>query len=661
MGDDLTAEQRRLLDKVRSTTEQQGLAESWREHVPEVLDNYREEHPSPESVSRFVREAVRSDPELRGLEPSPESAAVVARRAAPAALTAATHADVLEADGAPMRCFQGRKFENWAQTVANDPAVTFVPRTKEGVCNLVKWAKSQGKRVRVAGYRHTWGDFFSADGQVLVSLLEPEIVEDLPAEEAELDPNNELQGIQIVHEDTAAGTALCRIGAATTNEMFREWSASGDKSQWKAWTLPLNVIMVEITYGGSNAPICHGAGLTTKTLSDLVAAIEFVNADGELQTVDDPDLLRTAAGCFGLLGVVTSLTLRLDAMSYARMKPRAPHTQLAIPPVDPASVPDDLRDDDITQAQRDAAWDEFVRACENDYYVEWFWFPYQDRCWVNTWKNDGTLDAAEGHPNELTVKLQETMEFLAGIANDTIFSPSDTFAFLRNVPLLGRLGRKLRRKVGRAQAEIFGITAMASLPKDEEIVAPMMDALHFQRGIHNMRVYDMELEIPIPPRTDDPTKPDWRICQEAWWEAIDLVYAREDSPMRVALELRITHDSAMHMAPQHGNQLGTCSIEVLTTENVHRDEWLDFMQAVADRWFGLGGNVRTHWAKQWQGLQFRGQPALQQMKQDGYAARLPEFKLGLQQIAAAGGYTLADVQARFSNPLLDDLFESVFA
>ena len=44
--------------------------------------------------------------------------------------------------------------------------------------------------------------------------------------------------------------------------------------------------MVEITWGGSNSPICHGAGLRNQTLSDLVTEIEFVNAKGELQTVN---------------------------------------------------------------------------------------------------------------------------------------------------------------------------------------------------------------------------------------------------------------------------------------------------------------------------------------------------------------------------------------
>lgn len=36
------------------------------------------------------------------------------------------------------------------------------------------------------------------------------------------------------------------------------------------WTLPMDIIAVMITYGGSNATICHGAGIKNKTLSDLV-------------------------------------------------------------------------------------------------------------------------------------------------------------------------------------------------------------------------------------------------------------------------------------------------------------------------------------------------------------------------------------------------------
>lgn len=60
--------------------------------------------------------------------------------------------------------------------------------------------------------------------------------------------------------------------------------------------------MIRITFGGANAPICHGAGITHKTLSDLVREIEYVDANGKVQKVSDPEKIKAAAGSFGLLG-----------------------------------------------------------------------------------------------------------------------------------------------------------------------------------------------------------------------------------------------------------------------------------------------------------------------------------------------------------------------
>ena len=73
------------------------------------------------------------------------------------------------------------------------------------------------------------------------------------------------------------GHAAVRVGAATTNLEMMNWSNQS------GWTLPMDIIAVMITYGGSNATICHGSGLHTQTLSDLVLELEFVNANGELQ------------------------------------------------------------------------------------------------------------------------------------------------------------------------------------------------------------------------------------------------------------------------------------------------------------------------------------------------------------------------------------------
>lgn len=60
----------------------------------------------------------------------------------------------------------------------------------------------------------------------------------------------ELNDIQIVPGSVHQGKCLVRLGCAVTNEQLRRWCIDN-----KLYTLPLNVIMVEITIGGSNAPI----------------------------------------------------------------------------------------------------------------------------------------------------------------------------------------------------------------------------------------------------------------------------------------------------------------------------------------------------------------------------------------------------------------------
>lgn len=64
--------------------------------------------------------------------------------------------EVLESDGLGALVAEDVGFRNWGETVRNTPATTWVIRTREGVRNVVKWAAGKGKRVRVAGFRHSW-------------------------------------------------------------------------------------------------------------------------------------------------------------------------------------------------------------------------------------------------------------------------------------------------------------------------------------------------------------------------------------------------------------------------------------------------------------------------------------------------------------------------
>jgi hypothetical protein len=190
------------------------------------------------------------------------------------------------------------------------------------------------------------------------------------------------------------------------------------------------------------------------------------------------------------------------------------------------------------------------------------------------------------------------------------------------------------------------------------------NALHFRRGIQNMRVRDIEFQIPIPPRKDDPTKPDFSVVQRAWWDVIKLVYKEAEdkddpsSPMRLTLELRIMGSSDVIMAPQRGNKLGTASIEVLTIPDaVTDDEWTDFVQQVTNIWmsYGDGLNVRPHWAKEWEGLQFKGQDAREYLKNVAYPKQIAEFRTALERIGEPHGWGLDQLRSRFSNELWDKI------
>jgi len=124
-----------------------------------------------------------------------------------------------------------------------------------------------------------------------------------------------------------------------------------------------------------------------------------------------------------------------------------------------------------------------------------------------------------------------------------------------------------------------------------------------------MRVGDFEVEIPIPPIKVNGSTRDWRLVQQAWWDAITAMYADKNFSARIALEMRVTGNSQVLLAPQFGNRLGTASIEVITSMpavNDKRQIWGKFKQKLADTWLHYKGpdgillNTRPHLAKEWQ-------------------------------------------------------------
>lgn len=146
------------------------------------------------------------------------------------------------------------------------------------------------------------------------------------------------------------------------------------------------------------------------------------------------------------------------------------------------------------------------------------------------------------------------------------------------------------------------------------------------------------------------------------WDGISAIYSRKDAPVRVALEMRLTGGSEVVLAPQRGNT-GTISIEVLTTLVTPQDDWLSFMQQVADKWTAYdirdaAGNAllpRPHWAKQWAGLQVRGKPVEQYFREDAYRGAFAEFRQAFEGIVTKRGSTVEETRARFGNALMERL------
>ncbi|KAJ4165930.1 hypothetical protein NW765_007156 [Fusarium oxysporum] len=557
-------------------------------------------------------------------------------------------------------------FENWGRTVRNTPAVTYYPENVAEVQTIVRDAVQNNRGVRVSGFRHSWAPVFGRNdkmgeknnGDVLISTLtelNAGVLPNLTSLPSSLfEPKEtELNHIKVVDAAYVSGQALgdgkkyVRVGTATTNEQFRRWCINEGNV-----TLPMNIIEVEITFGGSNATICHGAGINHPTLSDLVRCLEYVDVHGNLRMVNmaDANLLRAASGCFGLLGVVTHITFECDAMSTAVMHPMKLDVVDAIPP------PPEIKDSDIpeplrkprTEQQKQISLQNFERRANGDFYAEWFWFPYSSQVWVNTWKTDKRTNDVVNYPSHAKTFIQVLGTTIMNIGQDIL----QKIEALQTKPYM--------------QTSFLSWLAMKNLDERKENEKPIRtllpNALHFQRGVQNIRVRDMEVEIPLHAKKGTTNERDYTNVQRAWWDAIITCYDNiKTCPMRMPLEMRIMGSSEVTLAPQRGHKLGTCAIEILTLKVV-ADIWEPYAQQVLDKWISYKDNdgkqvvIRPHWAKEWYSYKVDGNPWIEKLKKEIYKNEIAEFKGLMAAIGKKHGWTLADLKRTFSNEVLDYLY-----
>ena len=239
-----------------------------------------------------------------------------------------------------------------------------------------------------------------------------------------------------------------------------------------------------------------------------------------MQTVNDPTELLAASGAFGLLGVVVSITLQLDEMGVTNMMPVKVPMPLAIPPPKGYAIPYEVQkvieDKKITDAQLADAQKEFERRCEQDYYLEWFWFPYQNDVWVNTWSSMCLVRYFTGNiktsflerpvtNSDVDVSAYPGDGLLDGVKSQQVPSSFRSTLFIRAHHVQTKVQATLAEALidftpfrwlsGRAQAFTLGSASLLALPDitdaSKAIRTFQSEAEHFRRGIRTFisRIY----------------------------------------------------------------------------------------------------------------------------------------------------------------------------
>merc|ERR1719312_1421259 len=209
-------------------------------------------------------------------------------------------------------------FENWGLTLlANVTVRTFFPRTVAGIQNIAKAAGRDGARVRASATRHTFNPWLwgvesnlqpgTAGHNVdyVVAMLPQEISDHLAyaREQGSWPEDSDLvyiEGPLDVWEEEGKKHAAVKFGASTLNLHYYEWALANN------WTMPANTIMHYMSIGGVALGTCHGGGIGHQTIADRILELEYVDALGELQVINDPELLKVIGGSMGMLGIVTS-------------------------------------------------------------------------------------------------------------------------------------------------------------------------------------------------------------------------------------------------------------------------------------------------------------------------------------------------------------------
>jgi len=229
---------------------------------------------------------------------------------------------------------------NWSGLASSHPAQAITPRSAEEVADAVVAARSQHLTVKMPGTGHSFTGIACPEG-------------------LQLRPDG-LTGIVSVDREAMTVTALAGTPLHVLNAGLETLGLSlhnmGDIAQQ--------------TLAGAISTGTHGTGGLVASLSAQVAGLELVTGDGSLlraTEAENPDVLAAARVALGALGIITTVTLRVEPLFI------------------------------LEAHEAPMSWDEalaaFDQLVQDNHHFEMYWFPHTDR--MLTKRDNRTVDEAE--------------------------------------------------------------------------------------------------------------------------------------------------------------------------------------------------------------------------------------------------------------------------
>ncbi len=235
---------------------------------------------------------------------------------------------------------------NWAGLETARPQRVEEPADAAAIVAAVERARAEGTTLKMVGTGHS----FTAISAPEHTMLRPD----------------RLGGILAVDRDAMTVTALA---GTRLEELNRQLEALG---------LSLHNMgdVAEQTLAGATSTGTHGTGGVTASLSAQICGLTLVTGTGEVLTAtetENPEVLEIARVGLGALGVLTTLTFRVEPLFVLEAHE--------------------------TPMRWDEALDGFDQRVEEHHHVDMYWFPHTDRMLTKT--ND-RLDASVSETEPLS-------------------------------------------------------------------------------------------------------------------------------------------------------------------------------------------------------------------------------------------------------------------